>query len=122
MGKKANDYILLPRKSVEELIRNYVVANNAVLMFSYLAEKKRLEIHMDTDEMCRLLDIKRSQLESAGRRGGIKSFNLGGVRFYDAFDVAVVAERIHRPKRLRAIAKLPSASAPVPTPKDKRSQ
>jgi hypothetical protein len=112
MEKTNDDYILLPRKYVAQLIKDLVVGNNAMLMFSYLASKKRLEIQMDTDEICKLLDIKRSQLEASRRKGDIKSFTLGGVRFYSAFDVARVAELIHRPRRLGELAKIPAAQPP----------
>jgi hypothetical protein len=112
MEGKDNDYILVPRRYVAQLIKDLVVGNNAMLMFSYLASKKRLEIQMDTDEICKLLDIRHSQLESARRKGDIKSFKLGGVRFYSAFDVARLAELIHRPRRLGELAKIPTAAPP----------
>ena len=118
MERTENDLILMPRKSVEKLVKDLAVANNAMLMFSWLAEKKRLEIHMDTDEICDLLDITRPQLESLRRRGDIKSFTLGGVRCFSAFDLARAAEIIHRPRRLAELAKIPSA----PPPQDIRPQ
>ncbi len=110
--KKDNDYILLPRQQVARFLKDYVVANYAMQMFTYLAEQKRLEIHMDTDEICKLLGITREKLESYRRRGAIKHFTLGGVRVYSAFDIAKVAELIHRPKRFRQLLKLPGVQVP----------
>jgi DNA polymerase III sliding clamp (beta) subunit (PCNA family) len=107
--ERNNDNILVPRKAVARFLKDYIVANNAMQMFSYLASRKRLEIHLDTNEICKLLDIKRGQLESLRRKGEIKNFTLGGVRFYSAFDVARAAELIHRPRRFRDLAQIPPA-------------
>ncbi len=74
--KTDNDHILLPRKSVAKFLKDYVVANYAMQMFTYLAEKKRLEIHLDTDEICKLLDITRGQLEACRRKGEIKRLSM----------------------------------------------
>jgi hypothetical protein len=107
--KTGNDYIPVPRKYVARFIKDYFVANYAMQMFTHLATQKRLEIHLDTDEVCSLLDISREQLEAAHRRGEIKSFKLGGVRFYSAFDMARIAELIHRPRRFRLLSQIPPA-------------
>jgi hypothetical protein len=106
--KNNDDYILIPRQQVARFLRDYVIANYAMQMFSYLATEKQLEIHINTDEICSLLNITREKLEVFRRKGEIKSFTLGGVRFYSAFDIAKVAEVINRPKRFRLLSRLPS--------------
>lgn len=116
--KNNDDYVLLPRKQVARFLKDYCVANYAMQMFTYLAEQKNLEIHMDTDEICALLDISRDKLEYHRRVGDIKNFSLGGVRFYSAFDIARIAELIHRPRRFR---RLIAMQGYIPE-KDKKAQ
>lgn len=105
--KQDDDYILIPRRQAARFIKDYCIANYAMQMFTYLATQKNLEIHMDTDEICNLLGITRDKLAYQVRIGNIRNFTLGGVTFFSAFDVARVAEIIHRPRRLRKLIAMP---------------
>lgn len=104
--KNSKDMILVPRKFVARFLKDYVVANYAIQMFTHLVGSRKFEIHMDTDEICSVLKITRQQLEAAWRKGEIKSFRFGGLRFFSAFDVAKIAELIHRPKRFRKLMQI----------------
>jgi hypothetical protein len=102
-----DDFIMVRRKDAAKFIKDFCVANYATQLFTYLAQIKKLEIHMDTDEVCEMLDITRPQLDRFSRKGLIKSFVLGNVRFYSAYDIVELAERVHRPARMRMLNKIP---------------
>ena len=97
------DYIAISRADLAALIKNYCIANYSVMLFAQLAEIRKLEIHLSTDDVCSLLDVTRLELEQFRTQGRIKTFDLGGVRFYSAFDMARMAERKHRPERMRIL-------------------
>lgn len=102
-----DDYILVKRKDAAKFLKDFCCANYAMQLFTHLAEIRKLEIHMDTDECCKLLGITRLELERYRNKHKVKTFLIGGYRVYSAYDIVILAERIHRNDRFRNLLNLP---------------
>lgn len=109
--EKKKQFILIPRENLERMIRNYCIASYSVLMFAQLAELKKLEIHLSTDDVCEILDLTRIEIEQFRNKDRLKSFEIGGIRVYSAYDIARIAELKHRKTRSKLLDSVLSIDA-----------
>lgn len=109
------EYVMIKREAIAQLMKKCYRASYMVMLLEYVCQLKDVEITLSSEEVCEVLNITQAQLEDCRKKKWITAVALPyGIYLYQAYDAAILAERIKRRRMLRALNKVPSvASKPL---------
>lgn len=107
-GQDNEGMILVKRSVISDMIKRSVRLSKMVILLSYVADVKKIQMTLTADEVCEILEIDRETLERCKHKNWIKSVSAEGVYVFKAYDIALLAERIDRRKILYILSKIPS--------------
>lgn len=108
-----DDYVMMKRESVVQLMKKCYRASYMVLLLEYVCSLRNVQLTLSAAEVCEVLGIRPEQLEDCRQRKWVKAVaQLRGHFVYRAYDIAVLAERLKRRKMLRTLNKVPTVARP----------
>ncbi len=106
MNTNKQELIPIPRSEFMKLCRDHVRAVNMVKILTMICDIKQISLVLPVSSYCSILKIDPRAIDMAVQKGWIKMRTFNNMQVLDAFDMALLAEKLQRRSRNRRIQRI----------------
>lgn len=103
-------YALVGTKQLEDLIKNYFMLNQSVLLFEYLCSRSDFPLYLSARSACEVLRIKPETLDTCRRQRLIRPRIYRRQYLYSAYDLVALSCKLNQKRIQGMLGKLTHVS------------
>ena len=104
---KEKKFLLIEEETLREMLQTRFNQSYALVLLSYICLKHNLDMSLTMAEINGVLQLSNRQVEEARKRCQIRFLGIGGGRLYSAYDIVMLAARLHRKRAMTPLREIP---------------
>ena len=97
---KEKKYMLIEEETLREMLQTRFQQTYALVLLSHICLKHNLDTSLTMAEISGVLQLSGRQVDDARKRCQLRFLGIGGGRLYSAYDIAMLAARLHRKRAM----------------------
>ena len=104
---KEKKYMLIEEETLREMLQTRFQQTYALVLLSHICLKHNLDTSLTMAEISGVLQLSGRQVDDARKRCQLRFLGIGGGRLYSAYDIAMLAARLHRKRAMTPLRDIP---------------